>query len=373
MSRRSPAILSRLGATRVSGLATAIALVFALAFLGGPRSAGSAPEAWHGPPEIRRDFPPEDMCDRTELPVLLELDRASIDSIGRAFSHHNERLMARATTLLENGHFGDPKSKNAIKTAREYFQIRSWSAMYTISNLTDLRGGVARMEGSGHFLPLIESYYHAAMYPLRHVDVAQVGEGTFCLRYKIPPQYDETFTLGEQKIRVHALDTKNHDGKKVRVLDREWATGDGGLLELLYESGYTGRVHRERIMDRGDLLDLVTFYDIEGLYVRKHGTHRLSAMAIWRNVVEGDEIPEHTRIGSTAYFPEIDIDLPWFLPDLGLSDLRDFAYPLPLLSEELFENGKIPAWLGADAMGRFDGWDTCGPRPEILDQRFPDL
>jgi hypothetical protein len=349
---------------------TLVALLVFAALVGTPNQGAVQPAPL---PELRRDFPPEDLCDRTDLPVLIELTRAGIDSIGRSFSRHNHGLIVRADSLLRAGYFGETGSGDAVVEAKRYLQLRSWNAMYTISNLTDLRGGVARMEGSGHFNPLIEAYSNGAMYPLRHVEVGAVGEGSFCLRYKIPDEYDEVFLLGSQKIRVRTHETKDADGRRVRVLSREWATGDGGKLELLFESSYTGRVHRETIVDRGDRLDLVVFYDIEGLYVRKHGTHKLSAMAIWRNALEGDEIPAHPRVGAAAYFPSIDIDLPWFLPDVGLQDLRDFAYPPPLLASSFLKNpGSLPTWIEIDDTGRFRRWESLGPRPEVLDERFPD-
>lgn len=337
----------------------------------GTSNLGAAPS--QAIPEIRRDVPPDLLCDRDDLPVLIELTRAGIDSIGRSFSRYNYELISRADSLLLAGYFGPPRSNDAIGGADRYAQIRAWNAMYTISNLTDLRSGVALMEGDGNFLPFIEGYHNAAMYPLRHVDVARVGEGSFCLRYDIPADYDELFQLGTQKIRVRTLEMKNPEGQKVKVLSREWATGDGSKLELLFERNYTGRVRRETIVDRGDRLDLVVFYDLRGLYVRKHGTHKLSAMAVWRNAVEGDEVPKNIRVGATAYFPSIDIDLPWFLPDVGLQDLRDFAYPPPLIATSLLEEpGRLPDWMDFDRAGRFLRWDSVGPRPEVLDERFPD-
>ena len=365
----TPARGRRQGASAI-GRGVAV-VVIALATLAGTPFRGVAQP--YPPAEFRRDFPPELLCDRDDLPVLVGLTRAGVDSIGRSFSRHNYELIARADSLLLSGYFGDPRSNDAIVVARHFVQLRSWNAMYTISNLTELRGGIARMEGAGHFLPFIEGYYNAAMYPLRHVEVAQAGEGAFCLRYRIPGDYDEVFALGSQRVRVRTHETKNQEGKKVRVLSREWAMGDGNKLELLFERNYTGRVHRETIVDRGDRLDLVVFYDLEGLYVRKHGTHKLSAIAIWRSALEADEVPKNPRVGAAAYFPEIDIDLPWFLPDVGLQDLRDFAYPPPLIATALLEAaGLLPDWLGADDAGQFRGWDSLGPRPAVLDERFPD-
>lgn len=334
--------------------------------LAGSREGGSLV------PVLREDLVPAELCDRRDLPVLLELDRAAIDSIGRTFSDHNTAIMTRADSLRRAGYFGPADSEAATVDARRYVQLRTWNAMHTISHLTALHGGVARMQGDGHFLPLIEGFFSAAMYPLRNVEVARVGEGAFCLRYVIPDGYEESFAFGHLVVRVRTHETRDAEGRPLRVFSREWASGDG-KIELLFENLYTGRVRRESIVDRGDRLDLLVFFDLDGLYVRKHGTHRLSGMAVWRSVVEGDEVPANPRLGAVAYFPNIDIDLPWFLPDVGLEDLRDFAYPAPLLGRDVVAaRAQLPAWLGLDDTGQLEGWNTVGPRPKVLDEIFPD-
>lgn len=317
--------------------------------------------------------PPTALCDQTDLGVSIRLTRSAIDSIGRSFSRHNYEVIQHADELLRSGSFGEDR-KQAEVTARRFFQLHCWTGMGTISNLTGIQGGVARMEGPGHFQPMIDSYFNGAMYPLRHVNVAQLGEDHFCLRYDIPKNYEERFQYGEITVLVRSDEIKNRRGEKSRVLSREWVTADGDKVELLYEKHFTGRVKLETIEDRGHRLRLITFYDMDGLYVRKYGTHHMGAMVIWHSDLKPGEIPRDFRIGGAAYFPKIDIDLPWFLPSLGLDDLRDFAFPPPLMASQFFLNPDLlPEWIGFNPAGRLKDWDSVGPRPKILEERFPDL
>jgi hypothetical protein len=75
-----------------------------------------------------------------------------------------------------------------------------------------------------------------------------------------------------------------------------------------------------------------------------------------------------------AYFPEIHFSLPWFLPDFGLDDLRDFDLPQPLWLRTYHQKMRIPEWLDVSDPDRtIKEWKAEGPRPAVLDRMFPDL
>jgi hypothetical protein len=130
-----------------------------------------------------------------------------------------------------------------------------------------------------------------------------------------------------------------------------------------------------RIEDRGDSLELVMIYDLRGVYARKAGVHVLGALVAWRSIVAGDDPPANPRMGACAYFPRLTFILPTFLPDLGLDDLRDFAYPQPVAPKSWFyyPHRYLPPWVTATSTEVFTRWRSQGPRPRILSELFPDL
>jgi hypothetical protein len=322
-----------------------------------------------------RDFQaaPETLCDDPAPVRWVEINPATLDSINLAYSRYNQWVVARADSFLQAGDYGDPHSDEARVRARLYVQLHSRNAMETIFHLAT-GPGLAWLDHSEDFEDLLASYANIAMYPLRQIARARVGRGAFCMRYDIPARYDQVVPLGDTTIRLRSDRLRLQAGAVVPIWSREWLAGDGDKLELLYEEGFTGRVSKEVIVDEGDEIELTTFSDLCGVYVRRHGVHRLNAMVFWRNRANGDDLPEHPRIGAAAYFPNITIELPVFLPDLGLDDLREFPYPPPILESELFVSPEtsFPSWLRGNRRGEFEDWRSWGPRPSLLDARFPD-
>jgi len=325
-------------------------------------------------PELRANYPPRSLCDRQDIPDGTRLTHAAIDSTGRYFSDFNVSVLATADSLYRAGVFGPVGENDSRRGARRYFQIYSWNAIKTISDLTERGLELARVDGDGHMDPLLSDFMNGAMYPLRHIDRARLGADGFCMRYNIPTKYKESFKYGGAKITVEAKEVKI-DGEKTRVLSREWIDGKGDKIELYFKDVFCGRVVREEIMDRGDRLELTTFFDMEGLHVHRHGTHHVSAMISWRSVPEEGKVIENPRIGAAAYFPRIKVELPIFLPDIGVEDLRDFAYPPPLMVMDAFLSPEayFPDWIEAVDSGQLKDWETVGPMPLILSERFPDL
>ena len=314
------------------------------------------------------------LCDDPTPPRWIEINSAALDSINLEFSRYNQSVVWRADSLLRAGAYGDPESEEARARAVLYLQLRCRNAMESIFDLAN-GPGVAWLDRPEEFENLLSDYSNIAMYPLRQIVRARVGMGAFCMQYDIPERFEQVLPLGDSSIRMRSDRLRRESGEKVRIWSREWLAGDGDKLELLYEENFTGQVSKETIVDEGDEIEITSFSDLRGVYVRRHGVHRLQAMVFWRNRTEGDELPGHPRIGAAAYFPHIRIELPVFLPDLGLDDLREFAYPPPILQSRLFvaPEASFPSWLRGNTRGEFLDWRSRGPRPCVIDQRFPDL
>jgi len=147
-------------------------------------------------------------------------------------------------------------------------------------------------------------------------------------------------------------------------------------VDLVYEGHFCGRASYDRIVDQGDTLDLLTLSEIQGMYVRKFGFHLLSGLVYWRSHVNGSQDPPRLRVGARAYFPHIHLNMPFFLPDLGLSDLREFDVPQPILPIDWFRQHEQEAfdWVQVFADNAIlVPFDEVGPVPAVVLDRFPDL
>ena len=151
--------------------------------------------------------------------------------------------------------------------------------------------------------------------------------------------------------------------------------GTGDKIRLLFENSFCGRVMLEQIVDRGDTLELLVIHDLEGIYLKKVGTHKMGAMVFWKSIPNEKLLSLEPRLGGCVYFPDIKLKLPFFLPDFGLSDLCDVAYPAPILTKSWFISPKqgCPPWLEVADGARFNNWNSNGPRPIIIEEYFPDL
>jgi len=160
-------------------------------------------------------------------------------------------------------------------------------------------------------------------------------------------------------------------GSRVQL---EFPTSQYKVVDLLYEPRFCGRIRVERMVDRGDTLEVQLLQDLEGLSVHRWGVHRLAAIILWRSVTRGTRIRDAAP-GGLRLFPGIKLRLPAFLPDLGFDDLRDFDLPSPIFSYEWFNRMETdgPEWIAVHRGGTMSPWNALGPRPAFLDQLCPDL
>jgi len=314
------------------------------------------------------------LCDRNDLPQGLCIRPASAESLGAVYAARNLDAIHRAGNACRIQE-GVGIDERLLERASALFQLQAWDGIRLIA---ELAGSPREYVTIGHgdaLGPLRDHYANVAVYPLRFVQRAQLGDGMFCLQYDIPSQYDERIKLGKATLKTAAEVVGLSGRGKVPVLLREYALAEGDKLGLLFESTVCGRTSAKRIEDRGDSLELVMLYDLRGIYVRKAGIHALGALMVWRSLLAGDDLPENPRLGACAYFPKLTFSLPLLLPDLGLDDLRDFAYPQPVVPKKWFyyPNRYLPSWVNATAAEVFTPWRSRGPRPLILSELFPDL
>jgi hypothetical protein len=359
-----------------SSRAALVVLIAALAgatiTLGGSAPAAQAPDN-HA---VLTSHPGScDACDLGNRYPVHPLGEAGVDSIGRTLSAYNLRLWDETDSLYNSGRFGPKGTRDARQAARQYFAVRCWNGFDYVAQGTAARDVAYSADEAALERPFGEVYCNTTVFPLRFLEQALVGPDAFCVRYEPPRSFDERTLLGGVPIRVRTDRIEVQDDVYEPALSVEFESEIHKTVELLYEHRFCGRVRQEVIVDRGDSLDLISLYDMEGLFVRKAGTHHMGAMVFWRSHLRNGQPSSRPRAGACAYFPHIAIRLPAFLPDLGLDDLRDFDLPQAILPMRWFREKIVrePDWIAADADGMLSPWHPIGPRPEILESRFPDL
>lgn len=338
-----------------------------------------APPAWAAqtgePPDLEAVESACRLCDEDHGYPVRRLHEADVDSIGRALWSHNHHVFLRADSLFEAGFFGSPDQEEARKKARDYFQLRAKNALDYLLEMSLQPKTVFISDETAMRRPFGEFYSSTAVYPLRLLKRGVVGPGGFCMEYTIPRKYKDTVLSGGLPVKLEDDWVETHEGERLHVLALEHRSSIHSKIKLLYEDHFCGRVRRETVNDRGDTLDLMIIEDLRGLYAQKAGVHRMEAIVYWKSLVEGDEVPAAPRMGSYVYFPKIHIDLPIFLPNLGLDDLRIFSIPQPIIHIASFVQwqDRSPRWIELMPAIGVSPWEPKGPIPEIVLQRFPDL
>ncbi len=312
-------------------------------------------------------------CTPDSSAPAVPLSEAGVDSIGRAMSFRNARAFLRTDSLYRAGVFGDPGTDDARKKALIHFQLRSETGFdYTADLGTKAR--LYQVDERSFEVPFGHEYMNSTVYPLKFLERGLAGYGRFCMQYQMPASFDEMCWIGGIQCRMRDESIEVAGGQVIPALIVSVEMEDVSSVDMIYESTYCGRITEGRIVDRGDTLDFCTISDLDGMYVRKFGLHKLGALIAWRSHVEGDRDPEHPRIGSCAYFPHIKLVLPGFLPSISLDNLRDFDVPQPVLPVEWFQQqGKQDwDWIKVDVPdGLFVSWKAWGKRPGVVEERFP--
>lgn len=352
-------------------LALAAGLGFAIVSRPSADSGGVVPASLPvpmptGTPDARPDCP---LCVLDAGVPLVHLRARDIDSLGTAYSAHNEAEIVRIDSLFRSGALGPPES--ARRSAHLLARLRTWNAYtYVARYATDPDFVYEASEST--LTPAFRRYSDPGLYPIVRLERARMGRGRVCLRYDLERDLDTTSQMGAKSVRVRTR-TLDLGGRRRRVLSMDLATGLDDHVEILMSSHYTCSVEEVRREDLPGAYDLVVLDDIEGGWLRKWGTHHPQALVFWVTRRTAPELPPPALVGVRIYVPRLRLKLPSLLPDIGFEDLREIDLPQPILSLESLRRGALPEWLTVTRAPALEGWVGHGPLPEELRQRFPDL
>jgi hypothetical protein len=325
------------------------------------------------PTQLRAGTTSHRFCVPDEAVPVIEMGEAGMDSLGRRMTAANDAAWERADSLFRAGRFGDPRSADARSKTLTHFKLRTRMAL---DYLADLCSDPFVHGVNEHALarPFGAWYANTTVFPIRFLEQGTVGTGGFCLRYGLPDSFDERVMLGGVPVLVHRDQVQEDDAPGPKAaLSVQFSSELHNTIELLFLAEVCGQARRETIIDRGDTLELITVTEIEGMYARRGGTHRLGALIFWRSATVGDRDPDQPRAGAYAYFPRISLSLPFFLPDIGLDDLREFDLPNPVVSMDWVRAHPSKPWVRISPDAFFVPWKAMGPIPEQVERRFPDL
>ena len=166
-------------------------------------------------------------------------------------------------------------------------------------------------------------------------------------------------------------------GRMIWVVDSQGREVTGAVVVQEEETRWAFMPDADWQAGNHELVMDTTMEDVSGQLVRKWGLHRPSAIVLWKSMVcDLQPPPPGSRLlGSAIYFPKLQLNLPWFLPDLGFDDLRRFDFPQPLLTLEgvLDIRDRDLDWLRVEDNLRFAAdWEGDGDVPRFVSERFPD-
>lgn len=229
-------------------------------------------------------------CASEEGARVNDLGEAGIESLGLRMSVANDSAWNRVDGLFRAGALGDPKAGETKQRAVTHFLLRSHNALHYMAELA-CDSLLHRFRESDLQGPFGERYANTTVFPIRFLQEGLIGEGRFCLRYELGHTFDERVMLGGVPARMRSDLISEDEGTEPRpAVSVVFSSDIHKSVELLFTSDVCGRVRRETIIDRGDTLELITVTDLEGMYVRYAGMHRLGALVYWRSVVAGGAI-----------------------------------------------------------------------------------
>lgn len=309
-----------------------------------------------------------------QLPAHAEavwMDAEHATGLGEAISKANLALAAETDSLLGAGFFGPSEDPAARVQAGRYFKFHALTAMDFIAEL----GSEPKLVWETceeEITPLFCGYANPGIYPIWGLRRILLGGGLFRMEYEIARGFDGHRMLGIRPVRLRSVAPRSAAAPP--AWDLEMRIPGGSKAHYLFSDCYHGRVRRERIEEEGCSLAVLILDEIEGFHIKRWGTHRCTALIFWRNELAPQAWPpDIPRLGAAAYFPELKLDLPGFLPDIGIQDLQCFSATQPLISAEACRSGALPEWISITRDGIFTEWKNEGPIPQVVSEWFPDL
>jgi hypothetical protein len=313
------------------------------------------------------------LCDRPAGTRVVHLGPADVDSLGRAMSAFNEAQIAAVDSLYRAGGLGNPESETARKRAHLWSRLRMWNAYeYVARYATDPH--VIHEADETSLTEAFGKFTDPGIYPIVRLRRARMGMGRLCLQYDLSGELDVRVAMGTKHVRVRTRDL-DLDGARRRVMAMDLPTGLDDMVEVFVDAHYACSVERTRFDGRDGSYEAIILDEIEGLRLRRMGTHAPRAILFWTAPPEATrrELPAEPRLGVRIYVPHLRLKLPSFLPDIGFDDLREVDLPQPIVRLEYLHDMLRPVWLPPGRKAGFADWKGHGPVPEELRARFPDL
>lgn len=302
------------------------------------------------------------------------LTATDVDSIGRSLSAANLRLWSGTDSLYRCGAFGPPATLRAREGARLHLQLRALTGMECVTGMARSITPAAAIDEAALDRPFGRLYANYGVYPATFLTGGAIGEGAFALDYRYPAAFEGVLALGGELYPASIEPVRSAGGRVVPGLAVTMATALHRTVTLVYEEKLRGRAREEIVVDRGDTLVIRCLDRLEGMHVRRAGLHAIGALVTWRNLPHGARLPSRPRAGACAWLPGLALRLPGPLPDVGLEDLRDFDFPMPVAPSAWYDTmaRSSPDWITVDATGTLSPWKGTGPRPRVLEEWFPD-
>jgi hypothetical protein len=323
-------------------------------------------------PAVNAGVPPCPLCAETLAVPIVPLGPAAVDSMLRGWDRFNREQLARLDSLFLAGRYGDPKSEEARRAVHRLAQISTVNAYRDLARLgTDTTRVYEASEATLH--RAFQDYSDAGLICIARLKRLRFGLGRVCMHYDLSNVKEGRTVQGGKPLRYRVEDVKL-DGQMRRVLRIDLPTGTADVVEVLLSEHYTFEVEYVRSAGPPAPYEWFLVHDIQGGWLRKWGTHRPTAFMFWvtPQLPPRTSLPERPLAGVRIYIPNLKWKLPFFIPDIGLDDLRTVELPQPILSMRYLREHRFPGWLEAHAQLGFEDWGGFGPLPPEIRRRFPD-
>jgi hypothetical protein len=315
------------------------------------------------------------LFDNPEGHQVVHLDAATIDSVGTEISNRNMDLVNRIDTAFHEGRYGDPDSDDSRREALAALIYNSETAFDFFLTLA-LQDDVIFSTSEPDLMEAFTSRFrNPGLYPIVNLVDARAGFGHFCVMFEVERDEKRDIVVSGEKMSAWT-EKVEIDDTTMQVVNIDMKTLSHDRVHVVYEEYSCGAVRTFDLEVGEQPLRIAVMEGLHGQYVRKWGFHRPAAVVLWKS--PGTEIsppPADARyLGSAIYFPKLQLELPWFLPDIGFDDLRRFDFPEALLSIDAVNEvrERKMEWLEIKDNYRFANWEGEGEIPEFVHERFPD-
>ena len=316
-----------------------------------------------------------ELCENPDGHPIVHLNAASIDSVGRAISDRNLALIEAIEEAYATGEYGEVGKDDSREDAMAALMFNAETAFDFFLSLALQEERIYSMNEGDLREAFTKGFRNPGLYPIVNLLDARAGFGGFCLRFDVWNEEKRKVEVSGEEIRAWT-EHVDVDDERLRVVNIDMVTMAHDRVHVVYEEHSCGVLRRFQVEEEGHTFEVVTMEELSGQYVRKFGFHRPEATVLWKARGKGITPPpeEGRLIGSAIYFPHLQLKLPWFLPNIGFHDLRQFDFPEPLLSldhVELVRNRKYD-WVEIRNNYRFAEWKGDGEVPDFVEERFPD-